>query len=289
MPAVDSSDIDVAPTVSERSGEVTANDNTAMAQSQGEDGQNPGNPRASAQRMAGVGGVAIRSNNHIGQLGAGHASAKTVRRQLSIAGDDHDILYDKHADCVNHLYVGITSVPAKMTDKQDKMAKFFNKKLESFGKAVADQCLANIASMIVADIVKLHREGDCLLAFQFEGLHPTDDDCTMKAGERFEAICDILHKYKKHVVDLMSGGDYAVMKFVAAPMGHAKRKASYVGNNKNRSERLKQLKTLEASLNKEQGGVEGCAEDEANGQDQGGAENGVDDDAEEDGADDDAE
>jgi hypothetical protein len=271
MPAVDSSDIGMLFSDGERSEDAGAEDDMAMAQTQGEDRQDPGNPRASAQRMAGVGGVAIRLNDPISQLGAGHAFARTVRRQLSIADDDHQQFLNNHAFAVSHLYDGITSVPADMDPKQDKMATFFNKKLESWGKAAADQYLANMASMVVADIVKLHREGDCLLPFQFESLHPTADDRTMKAVKRYEAICGILHKYKKHVVDLVSGGDFAVTKFVAAPMGHAKRKDSYVGNNKNRSDRLKQLKTLEASLNREQGGAEGGAEDDADGQDQGGA------------------
>jgi hypothetical protein len=259
--AVDSSNIDMVSTSGERSGDATAEGNTAAVQSPGADDQSPGDTTASARGMAGIGGVAILPNG-IGSFGAGHAYARQVRRQLSIAGDDYHVLLSNHTDSVNHLYDGITSVPADMDDKQTKMAEFFNKKLKTWGKVAADQYLANMASMIVADIVKLHHEGDCLLDFQFESLHPTDDDCTMKAGERFTAICDILHKFKKHVVDLISGGDYAVTKFVAAPNGHFKRKAGYVNNNKARSDTLKELQKLKASIEKDQDGAEGGADDD---------------------------
>jgi hypothetical protein len=251
---VDSSNIDMVSTVGERSGDATAEGNTAAVQSPGEDDQSPDDTTASARGMAGIGGVAILSQG-IGSFGAGHAYARQVRRQLSIAGDDYPVLFGNHAGFVNYLYGGITSVPAEMDEKQTKMVEFFNKKLKTFGRAAADLCLANMASMIVVDIIKLHRDGDCLLDFQFEALHPTDDDLTMKAGERFTAICGILHKFKKHVVDLINGGDYAVTKFVAAPMGHLKRKAGYVNNNKARSDNLKELQKLKASVEKDQGGA----------------------------------
>jgi hypothetical protein len=259
--AVDSSNIDMVSTVGERSGDATAEGNTAAVQSPGEDDQSPDDTTASARGMAGIGGVAILSQG-IGSFGAGHAYARQVRRQLSIAGDDYPVLFGNNAGFVNYLYGGITSVPADMDEKQTKMVEFFNKKLKTFGRAAADLCLANMASMIVADIIKLHRDGDCLLDFQFEALHPTDDDLTMKAGERFTAICGILHKFKKHVVDLINGGDYAVTKFVAAPMGHLKRKAGYVNNNKARSDNLKELQKLKASIEKDQGGAESGADDD---------------------------
>jgi hypothetical protein len=258
---VDSSNIDMVSTVGERSGDATAEGNTAAVQSPGEDDQSPDDTTASARGMAGIGGVAILSQG-IGSFGAGHAYARQVRRQLSIAGDDYPVLFGNHAGFVNYLYGGITSVPAEMDEKQTKMVEFFNKKLKTFGRAAADLCLANMASMIVADIIKLHRDGDCLLDFQFEALHPTDDDLTMKAGERFTAICGILHKFKKHVVDLINGGDYAVTKFMAAPMGHSKRKAGYVNNNKARSDNLKELQKLKASIEKDQGGAESGADDD---------------------------
>jgi hypothetical protein len=259
--AVDSSNIDMVSTVGERSGDATAEGNTAAVQSPGEDDQSPDDTTASARGMAGIGGVAILSQG-IGSFGAGHAYARQVRRQLSIAGDDYPVLFGNNAGFVNYLYGGITSVPADMDEKQTKMVEFFNKKLKTFGRAAADLCLANMASMVVADIIKLHRDGDCLLDFQFEALHPTDDDLTMKAGERFTAICGILHKFKKHVVDLINGGDYAVTKFVAAPMGHLKRKAGYVNNNKARSDNLKELQKLKASIEKDQGGAESGADDD---------------------------
>jgi hypothetical protein len=49
---------------------------------------------------------------------------------------------------------------------------------------------------------------------------------------------------------------------VAAPMGHLKRKAGYVNNNKARSDNLKELQKLKASIEKDQGGAESGADDD---------------------------
>lgn len=138
-----------------------------------------------------------------------------------------------------------------MTDYQTRMVTLWGKKLDALGNN-ADQYMADLASMVVAGVRALHTGGDHLFDAQFDSLKPHDDDSTMKATDRIETVCDILHNNKKHVIDIMAGFD-AITKLVAAPKGIAKRKEDYKSNNDMKKAKLTQLEGVAKAAGKEVG------------------------------------
>ena len=235
--AADDYSIDNPPSSSEH-GESTIDDEDADFE---EDDEDATQVYAAAQKMVGVGRLATMHGD-TGDLHAGFKSYMVSRRTLDIPNDDHAELVQYNSTYVRHIYNAITTIPASMTYEQTRMVNLWGKKLDALGDD-ADQYMSDLASMLVAAIYALHSTGDVLFDAQFDSLKPHEDDSTMTALQRVEIICDVLHNYKKHVVDLMAGFD-AVTKFVAAPKGIAKRKATYQSNNESKKARLNRLEAL---------------------------------------------
>lgn len=200
-------------------------------------------PPTTAQTMAGIGSLTTLHDSD--ELDAGYASYYNPRRILTIQNDNFADLYDHNANYVRRVYTAITTTPASMDDDQTKMVNAFTKKLQTFG-GDADQYLADISSMIVAAIYRLHSEGDYLFGPQFQVLKPRPADSTMTATERMDCICDLLHMGKSYIIDLMEGSD-AITRFVAAPRGASERKARNKGSNNQRAKKTKELKQLQGT------------------------------------------
>lgn len=194
--------------------------------------------------MPGIGRLSSLHDDE-GELDAGEASYYNFRRHLAIANDDYEDLYTNNVNYVRRVYNAITQTPATMDDEQTKMFNVFSKKIQAFGD-VADQTIADISSMTVGSIYRLHSEGDYLYGPQMEALKPRKEDSTMKATERIDYICNLLLAYKAYAVDLMEGRD-AITRFVAAPRGAFERKARNKGSNAQRAKKTQELRRLEAS------------------------------------------
>lgn len=181
-----------------------------------------------------------RIHDDADDLDAGYAAYYQPRRKLSINNDDYEGLNAENKNYVRRVYAAITTNPSQMDDSQTKVAKALVNKLKPFGND-ADKHLADISSMLVAAVFRLHNEGDYLYALEFSSLKPRAEDNTMTATQRVEAICNIVHTSKKHVMDLLEGAD-AIAKFVAAPLGAVDRKARYKENNDSRAQRARELR-----------------------------------------------
>jgi hypothetical protein len=232
------------PTSSSKHGESEIDDEeVATGQDSAEDDQTA----PQVQTMDGLGGLATMHGNQ-NLLHAGYNSYMQVRRTLAINNDDYAELGINNSAYVRMVYDSIVTYPTDMTTDQTRMVAFWGKKIKALGNE-ADQYMSDIASMLVAGVYVLHIQGDYLFDAQFKSLKPHKDDSTMIATERIFTISEILHSYKKHVVDLMAGHD-AVTKFVAAPKGTAKRKEDYKSNNEHRSTTLTKLRAAAKSVEK---------------------------------------
>lgn len=213
----------------------------AMGSDQNLDGFDFSGVHVPTQQVKNVGNLTSMHGRRTGELDVGYQSYYTIRRNIRVVNDDFAELEDDISYYVTELYAHFTLTPVSMTEEQRKMVERFEKKLEVMGSA-ADQQLANVSSMVVAAIIRLHTKGDWLYASQFKALKPCKDDSNSTATQRFHKICRRVKYHKKHAIDLMEGGADAITKFVAAPWGATRRKKAYKANNDQRAEKFKMAK-----------------------------------------------
>lgn len=223
---------------SEHDESMVDDEDVATGEDVAEDDQNTTQVHATVKTMSDVGTLATMHGD-LNDMHAGFASYMQARRPLAIKNDDYAELVTHNSAYVRRVYTSITTMPASMTADQIRLVTLWGRKLTALGED-AGQYMADLASMVVAGVHALHTRGDHLLDAQFTSLKPHANDSTITATERIEIMCDILHNYKKHVIDIMSGFD-AITKLVAAPKGIAKRKEDYKSNNDQKKRKKKEL------------------------------------------------
>ena len=260
MSATDGHSTGIPASDLERDQSGSDDEEVEMEQDVTEDDENSTQPNAATQTVAGIGQLATMHGDR-GELHAGSQSYMQPRHRLTILNDDYADLINYNTTYVCFVYHSMTTAPTTLTKEQTDMLALLTKRTEALGDD-ADQFIADLASMMIQAVYWLHVQGDHLFDAQFKRLKPRKEDSTMTATERVEAICDILHNHKKHVVDLMEGGYDAITKFAAAPKGIAKRKANYQPNNRNRKVNLTVLRDFAKSQGKTISDLKGGVNDE---------------------------
>lgn len=232
------------PTSNSEHDDSMIDEDVANGEEFAEDDQSMTQVQATVQRMSDVGTLATMHGD-VNDMHAGFSSYMQARRRLAIENDDHAELVTHNSAYVRRVYTAITTIPASMTADQTRLVTLWGRKLTALGED-ADPYMADLASMVVAGVHALHTRGDHLLEAQFTSLKPHANDSTMTATERIEIMCDILHNYKKLVIDIMSGSD-AITKLVAAPKGIAKRKEDYKSNNDQKKRKKTELEAAAKS------------------------------------------
>lgn len=239
---------------SEHDESMIDDEDVATVEDFAEDNQNMIQVHATVRTMSDVGTLATMHGD-LNDMHAGFSSCMQARRTLAIENDDYVELVAYNSAYVRRVYTAITTIPASMTADQTRLVTLWGRKLTALGKD-ADPYMADLASMVIAGVYALHTRGDHLLDAQFTSLKPHANDSTMTATERIDIMCDILHNYKKHVIDIMSGFD-AITKLVAAPKGIAKRKEDYKSNNDQKKRKKTELEIAAKSNGEDVGQKKG--------------------------------